>query len=468
MKFYTDGLVIRDQYGRQRIFRGENLCLKKPTLSPKQITKFLDTKLSYLKASGANIVRLGTTWAAIEPKEGRYNEAVIEAFHHFVKKCESMGIYVLLDMHQDLYSNLFHFGDGMPKWSVSSHIKPKRQIAIWAEGYFYMDGVQQCFCDFWNNRNNVQDKFVNAWVHFAKAFEDCDNIIGYDYLNEPYLERDGRKLFVTFLQNTVREIYNKNLDLHRHFDTCGDQQGFIRTVAEIAKVVAADGGPFGLLERMDSYEVFANSIKGLEEYTEDFNRRFYRPFVDKCHNAINKNCLSFFEHNYFSNMGVPFRIDTKERYIYSPHAYDLFVDSALYNKYSSNERIRLITDRIRANQLAMNVPVVFGEWGCGAMGNEWIDHIEYVMDIMEQNQWSNIYWAYRHTNKEFCHRINRPYPVAVCGNIIEYKTDKDNRIFTVTYHDNGKCEAPTEIYVPGKGIHRIPCKKGTRTVRIKY
>lgn len=27
-KFYSDNLVIRDKYGRERIFRGINLCVK--------------------------------------------------------------------------------------------------------------------------------------------------------------------------------------------------------------------------------------------------------------------------------------------------------------------------------------------------------------------------------------------------------------------------------------------------------
>ena len=56
-------------------------------------------------------------------------------------------------------------------------------------------------------------------------------------------------------------------------------------------------------------------------------------------------------------------IEPPDNSIYSPHVYDLFIDSPLYNKYSSNERVRYIFDNVRKNQLNMNVPVVMGEWG---------------------------------------------------------------------------------------------------------
>lgn len=468
MKLHPNGLVLRDELGRQRIFRGENICFKNPDFSPSFIKNFLNTRFNKLHKAGTNLVRLGTTWASIEGREGVYNEEIISIFHDFVKKCEKTGVYVYLDMHQDLYSRVF-YGDGMPKWAVDSSIKPKHFMAIWAEGYFYMDSVQQGFYDFWHNKNNVQDKFIKAWAHFARAFDDCENVIGYDYLNEPYIERDGRRLFTTFLENIVEEMYGQRLDLLSNFENCEDKKGFIKVIKDIARVVVANGGAFDMLERMDSYDKFANAVDGLEIYTKEFNENFYQPFIERCDKEINKDRLSLFEHNYFSNMGVPFEIATKENYIYSPHAYDLFVDSPLYNKYSSNDRIKFITDQIRENQLKMNVPVIFGEWGCGAQGNEWINHIEYVMDIMEQNQWSNTYWSYRHENSEFCKRINRPYPVAICGDIIEYKTDSKARSFRLVFEQkDGFDEIDNIIYIPKKGYHRFKAMVGKNIVNITY
>lgn len=469
MKLYSDGLVLRDELGRQRIFRGENLCIKKPNISPKAIKKYLDIRFNKLHKAGFNLIRLGVTWALIEQREGKYNKEAVEVLHSFVKRCEKIGVYVMLDMHQDLYSKRF-FGDGMPKWAVDMSIKPHRYMAIWAEGYFYMDCVQQGFYDFWHNKNGVQDKFIKAWKYYAESFNDCENVIGYDYLNEPYIERDGKRLFTAFLENLCEGLYGTRLDLYRRYgEQKSERNGFIRLVGDVAGVVAKNGGPVQLLHRMDSYEKFADAINGLDRYTTDFNKNYYQPFIERCDREINNGKISFFEHNYFSNIGIRFKIDTKEGYVYSPHAYDLFVDSPLYNSHSSNDRIRFITDEIRKNQIDMDVPVIFGEWGCGAEGTKWIDHAEYVMDIMEKNQWSNIYWAYRHENKNFCDRINRPYPVAVCGDIIEYKTDSKSRTFTLTFNQSADMtDSDNIIYIPKKGYYRFKAGKGKNIVNIKY
>ncbi len=468
MQLYTDGLKLRDEYGRQRIFRGENICIKEAKLSPAKLQKQLNIKFNKLHKAGFNIIRLGITWALIEPEENKYNQEIIDVLHGFVKRCEKTGVYVMPDMHQDLYSKRF-YGDGMPAWAIDKKIKPKRFMAIWAEGYFYMDSVQQGFYDFWHNINHVQDKFIKMWKHFADCFADCDNVIGYDYLNEPYVESKGRKIFTSFVQNLVENIYSVKTDLSRHYEGKNDRQGFFSMVGEVSKIVLKHNGPLKMLEKMDDYTVFANAINGLEQYTTDFNKNYYQPFIDKCNKEISKGRLSFFEHNYYSNLGIKFSMDTEKNYVYSPHAYDLFVDSLLYNKYSSDNRIRFITDEIRKNQIEMNVPVLFGEWGCGADGNKWIDHIEYVMDIMEKHQWSNIYWNYRHENRDFCNRINRPYPIAVCGDITEYKTDSKNRTFTMTFVQYERLKnIDNIIYIPRKGLYRFKANPGKNKIKVKY
>lgn len=468
MKIYADNTKIRDELGRQRIFRGENLCFKQPRLSPKNLALFLDRIFEYCLEAGDNILRLGVTWALVEPKQGRYNQAVIDELHKFVKKCEKHQIEIMLDMHQDLYSTKF-FGDGMPRWAISKDIKPKHYIAIWAEGYFYMDCVQKAFNDFWSNKNGVQDKFVKMWQYFASQFKDCKNIIGYDFLNEPFLDKNGRDIFCTLVERVVKENYNIQLDAKGFFKNDVDQIGFVKLCTSLASIIAKNGGPKLLLKNTDDYEMFGRFIEGLEIFTKDFNKEYYQPFIHRLNEAVAKDEICFFEHNYFSNMGIPFSIETKENFVYSPHAYDLFVDSPLYNSYSSNQRIKYITDKIAQNQQAMNVPVIFGEWGCGANGTKWIDHIEYVMDIMESHQWSNIYWSYRRQNKEFCHRINRPYPVAICGDIISYKTDTKNRSFTLEFYQSKALESfDNQIFIPKKGIHSFKAKEGRHKITVKY
>lgn len=469
--FYCDNLKIRDEFGRERIFRGINIPLKSHWtngfIARKQLLK--EGLFEDMASVGVNIVRLGITWAAIEPYEGEYNDNLISALKEFIDKCAQHNIYVMFDMHQDLFSHHFH-GDGAPKWAIDpSHPNP-RQFAIWAEGYFYMQGVQNAFYDFWTNRNNIQIKFIKMWEYVANSLSQCDNIIGYDYFNEPYIHKDGRKVFLSLVSNIVKTVYSKNINFEKYFKSHHDKWNFAKTALKIFSLIRTKNRLHKLLTTMDSEEKFYDAINGLEQYTNEFNSDYYQPFFDSISKTANKKGLfNVFEHNYYSNLGLPFEINAKENSIYSPHAYDIFIDSPLYNKYSSENRMRCILREIRKNQLKMNVPVLFGEWGGAAPGHEWVSHIDFVMSEFEKYHWSNIYWEYNFKKDELNDVFNRPYPVAVCGDIDEIKTDSTNRKFTLKWTCNKDFDnIKTEIYLPNNGIVTYENKMGENRIEIEY
>ena len=283
----------------------------------------------------------------------------------FVSTAQDNNIYVLLDVHQDLYCSKFRFGDGAPSW-VTKDYPRKRPVAIWAEGYFYFKDVQRAFNDFWRNKNDVQSDFSEFWDKLVLEFKGFDNVIGYDFLNEPMITDHSNKIFCQLAGNGLKEGTNENLCVDDYFKNGRERRGFIRMFFAFMHRVNKHGGLKKFLNKLDSYEAFGNAVNGLEKYTEGFNREYYQPFVDSMADKIDDDKLAFFEHNYYSNLGIPFEIQTKDNYIYSPHAYDLFIDSPLYNNYSSNARIKYIIDSIHKNQLTMNVPVVMGEWGGSA------------------------------------------------------------------------------------------------------
>lgn len=463
--FFIDNKVIRDEYGRERIFKGVNLCLKDPKLKPRQVQRWFDYVLKYSSENGVNIIRLGTTWETIEPVESQYDDEKIKVLKHFVNECAKKNILVLLDMHQDLFTRQGKHGDGAPKWAIDKNIKETKPLAIWAEGYFYMDSVQQEFYDFWTNKNGLQDKFIKMWVHFAEFFKDCDNVIGYDFLNEPYPHKNGRKIFLSLLTGLVEDTFGTEINAEQNFEKYTNRKAFIRTVLDIYKVVKTPKRLKQALDNFDKYETFKKIQAPFDDYIDDFNSAYYQPFFDRMKNALGDR-LPFFEHNYYSNMGVPFDIDGNGA-IYSPHAYDVFIDTPMYNK-SSTDRIQYILDNIKANQNKMNVPVIFGEWGgmCKS-GTGWIRHIDYVYNQMEENKWSNIYWSYQFKNKKFTSVMNRPYPIAVCGDIIKYHSDSKTRTFTLKWNQDKEYTVPTEIYTPN-GVQQINGKIGENIINITY
>lgn len=376
----------------------------------------------------------------------------------------------MFDMHQDLFSHHFH-GDGAPKWAIDSSDPNPRQYAIWAEGYFYMQGVQNAFYDFWTDRNGMQTKFIKMWSYVANFLSDCENIIGYDYFNEPYVHKDGRKVFLTLASNIIKTVFGKDVNFEKYFKNCKDKTGFAKMAIKIFSFIRTKKGLHKFLETMDSEETLYDAINGLSEYTKDFNKNYYQPFFNNISKKTNKKGIfNFFEHNYYSNLGLPFEIEHKEKDIYSPHAYDIFVDSPLYNKYSSNNRVNGILSNIRKNQLKMNVPIIFGEWGGDAPGHDWVKHIDFIMGEFEKYHWSNIYWGYNFKKDELKEIFNRPYPVAVCGNIEKIKTDSKNHKFTLKWTCNKDFpeNIKTEIYVPNKGIVTYENKIGENEIVIEY
>ena len=471
--YYCDGKVIRDSLGRQRIFKGINICIKsKKQISARKLEKEICNQkyIDSLKTQGFNLIRLGITWDLIEPNENEYSTAYINVFKSFVSLCRDNDICIMLDMHQDLFSlYLCHHGDGAPKWAVTDYKHGVKPLAVWSEGYFYMDHVQQAFYDFWMNKNSVQDKFAKMWQFYVKQFDGFDNIIGYDYLNEPFVHQNGRKIFLSLVQNTVNLVFGEKLDLEQCFSNCSNRLGFVKMILKIAIVVKSIKQLKHLAKVMDSKENFLTIIDSLEQYTNDFNEKYYQHFYDNMCLSTNPtgDRFNIFEHNYYSNLGIPFTIECDSNSIYSPHAYDVFIDSPLYNKYSSNNRVEAIIDSISINQDKMNVPVIFGEWGGGAKGKEWINHIDYVYNLMEKHQWSNVYWNFDFDNKELCRRLNRPYPVAINGNIIEYSSDSKTKTFVLKWNQS-QSNSDNLIYIPHKGIISVKGTVGENTFTTEY
>ncbi|OQX33177.1 MAG: hypothetical protein B0D91_14995 [Oceanospirillales bacterium LUC14_002_19_P2] len=133
---------------------------------------------------GFNFVRFLIFWDAIEPQPGVYDEAYLDKVAERVKWYEDQGMYVLLDMHQDLYAYQFG-GDGAPPWATITDGLPAEPQSPWWITYL-QPGVSRAFDHFWRNDYGLQDHYADMWTHVAKRFKDTPNVIGYDLMNEPY------------------------------------------------------------------------------------------------------------------------------------------------------------------------------------------------------------------------------------------------------------------------------------------
>lgn len=54
----------------------------------------------------ASVIRLGIPWAAVQPRKGPdgFDSVYLSSIKDFVDRCGRYGIYVLVENHQDLFS----------------------------------------------------------------------------------------------------------------------------------------------------------------------------------------------------------------------------------------------------------------------------------------------------------------------------------------------------------------------------
>ena len=446
-KIRTQGMSLVDEYGRERIFYGINVCDKGLYSADEKkrhyCYKWDEDMLISFKKQGYNLIRLGITWEAVEPERGKYNEEYLDAVKGMLDMCHKYGIYAYIDMHQDLYSGWGDGpGDGAPAWAchTDGH-KYKNPKFVWAESYFISKATHRAFDNFWENKYNVQDDYRKMWVHVAEKFDGHPALFGYDLMNEPFMGTDGGKIF----RKVIASVISTSL-----------------TDKRISKIqLVKDAFTKGdIVHVLDQYtgEIFHKIVNKTAPLVNKFDIGRYMPFLDKTSAAVrkvSKDPIIFMENSYFSNMGIkcairPIEIDGKkaENQLFAPHAYDLMVDTPAY-KYANNSRVKSIFDQRKKEQYeSLKIPVLVGEWGGYSEGTEWLPHIEFLLELFDNNKWSNTYWAYFDglIGSPMWEVLNKPYPRAVTGKIESYRFDRDANTFTLSYIQDKDYDMPTEIF----------------------
>jgi endoglycosylceramidase len=174
------------------------------------------SKLEALPALGTNVIRVLWIWEAAEPVRGTFNMEYFEWVQSLIEKADELGIYVILDFHQDLVSRHLGSGcgDGFPKWAVPEHVRgrPDNQNCgkYWFLNHFFDIGwwgrnVVIGSEAFINNEDGILDGYQGLMNLVASYYSKNKNLIGYELLNEPY-GIDSDKL-VKLYMNTAAMIH---------------------------------------------------------------------------------------------------------------------------------------------------------------------------------------------------------------------------------------------------------------------
>ncbi|MCL5276765.1 MAG: cellulase family glycosylhydrolase [Deltaproteobacteria bacterium] len=198
---WSDGTWIRDTQGRVIIVHGMNVNdpAKHPPYLPftdtvitgDALRQNLDQNFARLRGLGLNAVRLIVVWAALEPTPGVIDTGYIDRVQEEVQACKDSGLWVLIDMHQDLYSESFCGGDGAPAWACAlSGYSPTACSSTWAANYG-LPQVMQSFQNLWDDSaapdgTGLQEHYAAVFRAVAQRFSGTSNVLGYEIINEPF------------------------------------------------------------------------------------------------------------------------------------------------------------------------------------------------------------------------------------------------------------------------------------------
>ena len=206
------GAFLHDQQGRVVFLHGVNAVYKLPPFelypAPGKPWNFTAADASLMARLGFNVVRLGMTWKGLEPgtapsndpaictpgtphDPGQFNLATLHRYlSNLAQTVQLLGrfhIYTLLDMHQDVFNEIFD-GEGAPNWAVCTDGVPKTEApGRWSQNYGTA-AAGAAYRHFWTNNvvGDLQGEYDRVWAAVAAYFHGDPWVVGYDPFNEPF------------------------------------------------------------------------------------------------------------------------------------------------------------------------------------------------------------------------------------------------------------------------------------------
>lgn len=388
----TEGTRFIDPDGKTVILRGINLVEKNPAVN--YIHRDTAGLFDRFTGWGFNCIRLGIIWDGAEPVPGKYDEAYLDKIETLVKRAAAHGIFVMLDMHQDLYGR--QFSDGAPGWATLTDSLPHATGAIWSDSYLISQAVQRAFDNFWANKTGpdglgIQDHYARLWKHIAARFKDNPAVIGYDIMNEPFNGSAGSAILPAILNEYATLL--------------AETTGKILTGQEVMETWTDEERRIGALKFLEEPSRYQRVIDAATTLNAEFERSALQSMYQRVAEAIrtvDTSHILFLEHAYFANTGLATAIEPVKGkggfrdplVAYAAHGYDLLTDTR-YVDDQSLERVALIFKRVYEASLRMNVPVLVGEWGAFHGNAEGLATAAAgIKELFGKYGFSDTYWAW--------------------------------------------------------------------------
>lgn len=458
-----------DSSGREVILNGinhVNKSMEQNHINPND--KEIFTKLHEW---GFNIVRFGINWGELEPEPGVINEEYLSKIDQRVKWAEELGIWLYLDFHQDLYSNVL--GNGAPQWATITDNQPHITGEVWSDAYILSGAVKHSFDNFWKNSAapdsiGIQDHYLNCLKIVAERYKDNPSVAGYDVINEPFMGSGADKVKSNIMEgylDGVRKNGRKN-----------------EKIEDIIATWSTPEGQMDFLNKLTNKDIFRSMVAAGDSIVSLFETGALSDFYQKARDVIRStgsNQIIFLEHSYFCNLGIRSRFDMPtdasgkrdELCCYAPHAYDLVTDTK-NSTQQGRERVEVIFEQIKANAIDKSSPVIVGEWGAYYSGEKpYTAAAQHTIGIIEPNKYSQTYWAYWDSIGEheyFTKAISRNYPMATVGELISYNNNFEDGSYTQKWSEpNHSSKGKTRVFIKDIANSKISLSPSSKFDEIK-
>ena len=392
--------TIKDAFGRTVILHGLNTAGgakhskdNQPWITENDVAKE-NTEF------GFNTVRYLIFWGAIEPKKGEYDENYLAEVKKRVEWYTDRGMYVILDIHQDVYGYGVG-GNGAPAWACT---QTKIQNLISDKRAWWMQNLEpkviKSYVTFfkYDKRKDLQQHYILAWKKVAEMFQDNPYVIGYDLMNEPHGGNLANTLCGKFEKKQLSAFYRRLIRGVRSVDS--------------TRYIFIEPRSFGV----------------------NFGMKSYLPRI--------KDAMP----------------DGENKLIYAPHLYLIFVDvGGNYNKKYQRKLEQWFSHRIKEAKLH-KAPMLIGEFGLSP-GKK--DFDKYLQDIFTRANQQKASWTYWSSDpggwgplkgdkspSPILHELVSVYPKATAGQLKNFTYDSKTQTFLMTYICDTTIAAPTEIAIP--------------------
>jgi endoglycosylceramidase len=390
---------IYDIYGRTVIVHGLNTsgCAKNiPGHQPWITEPDVIREDSMFGFSG---VRYLIFWGAIEPQQGVYDEAYLKQVKEKVEWYTKRHMYVILDMHQDIFG-YGTGGNGAPEWASANTVIKNLIPDKWPWWMQNLEPkVKKSYVQFfkYKRRKLLQDHYLLCWQKVAAMFRDNPYVLGYDLMNEPHGGLIIKTLAGGFERRQLSAFYKRMISGIRSVDT--------------VHYIVVEPRSFGV----------------------NFGMKSHLPGIKDEGAAVSK-------------------------LIYAPHCYMMFVDVG--GDYNDKYRKSLQTwfKRRESETLKHNAPMLIGEFGLSPKKKDFDKYLQDIFTGAEKDHaswtyWSNDFGSWSPLNADrtatpILGQLISIYPKATAGKLLTYSYHYSDKSFEMQFVNNASIKMPTEIAVP--------------------